>query len=140
MAWWLWIVAGLALLVVEMATSGGLFALFFGFGALVVGVLALLGVAGPAEMQWLLFSALSVVALLCVRRRLRARLVPRRAVGSLVGEAALPLEDLAPHGTGKVELRGTSWEARNTTAEALARGRRCVVERLEGLMVWIRPE
>ena len=38
MAWWTWILFGLALLVVEMLTPGGLFALFFGLSALAVSV------------------------------------------------------------------------------------------------------
>ena len=41
---------------------------------------------------------------------------------------------------GKAELRGTSWSARNRGAAALARGQRCVVEKVDGLMLWVRPE
>ena len=46
MIWWYWLVLGLVLLGLELATPGGLLALFFGIGALLVGVLALLGIAG----------------------------------------------------------------------------------------------
>ena len=30
---------------------------------------------------------------------------------SMAGESAIPLEDLVPGGTGKAELRGTTWTA-----------------------------
>ncbi len=141
MEYWQWIVFGLGLLVVEILVPGGLFALFFGAGAIVVGALTWAGAAGPPSVQWLIFSVLSLLALALLRRRLRARLSPpRRPMDTLVGEGAVPMEDLAAGGTGKAELRGTLWDARNGTPLPLSRGQRCLVERVEGLMIWIRPE
>jgi len=140
MEWWIWILLGLGLLVVEMVTPGGLFALFFGLSALLVAGLSALGL-GPAWLQWLAFAALGVVFLLLLRRRLHARLETRNIpVDSLVGEIALPLEDLPPGATGRAEMRGTSWTARNSGGAPLARGCRCQVEKVEGLTIWIRAE
>ena len=140
MAWWTWILFGLALLVVEMLTPGGLFALFFGLSALAVSVMAALGL-GPAWLQWLAFAALGVGLLLLLRNRLQARLRGRRvAVDSLVGELAIPLSDLPARGAGKAELRGTTWECRNAAERPIARGDRCQVEKVDGLTLWIRPE
>jgi len=141
MAWWLWAIIGIALLLIEMVTPGGLFALFFGVAALVVGALEALGVAGPAWLQWLLFAALSVVLVTVVRRRMRGALAPKGGpVDTMVGETATLLDDLSPQGVGRVELRGSSWQARATAGTLLARGARCRVERVEGLTLWIRPE
>jgi membrane protein implicated in regulation of membrane protease activity len=143
MIWWLWILLGLGLLALEMAMPGGFFALFFGVGALLVGALVSVGAAGPAWMQWLLFSVLSIGALATLRKPLQARLNlkgSRRPVDSLVGEMAVALEDFEPGGLGKVELRGTSWSARNRGSVTLGKGRRCVVEKVDGLTLWVRPE
>ena len=141
MAWWLWAIVGIALLLIEMVTPGGLFALFFGVAALVVGALEALGVAGPAWLQWLLFAALSVVLVTVVRRRMRGALAPKGGpIDTMVGETATLLDDLSPQGVGRVELRGSSWQARSTAGTVLARGARCRVERVEGLTLWIRPE
>jgi len=143
MIWWLWVLVGLGLLAFEMALPGGFFALFFGVGALLVGALVALDAAGPAWMQWLLFSVLSIGALVTLRRPLQARLNlggSRRPVDSLVGESAVALEDLAPGGLGKAELRGTSWSARNRGSVALSKGQRCIVEKVDGLMLLVRPE
>lgn len=143
MAWWLWVLTGLALLVLEMATPGGFFAVFFGLAAVLVGVLTALGWSGPAWMQWLLFSVFSVVGLLVFRRPLMRLLKlggQGKPVDSLVGESALILEDVAPGGVGKAEVRGTSWSARTTGAATLPKGQRCRVERIEGLTLWLRPE
>ncbi len=143
MIWWLWIVLGIVLLALEAATPGGLFALFFGLSAILVGGLTVAGWAGSVSTQWLLFSAISVAFLLLLRQPLRARLNltgNQRPVDSFVGESAVALEDLAPGGTGKVELRGSSWSGRNASQAALPKGQRCRVDRIEGLTVWVRPE
>ncbi len=140
MAWWSWILLGLALLVIEIVTPGVLFAIFFGFGALVVGALASLGIAGPPSVQWLAFMVVSVCSLAAVRRHLQ-RTPSTSATGpELVGEVAIPLQDLAPHDVGKAELRGGYWHARNAADTGLARGQRCHVVRVEGLTLWIAPE
>ncbi|MBU6434571.1 MAG: NfeD family protein, partial [Nitrospirae bacterium] len=62
------------------------------------------------------------------------------AVDSMGGETAIPLEDLAPGGTGKAELRGTTWTAHNAGPALLKKSQRCKVERVEGLTLWITAE
>jgi membrane protein implicated in regulation of membrane protease activity len=70
----------------------------------------------------------------------RFRLSGGRPVDRLEGEAAVVTEDVAPGGVGKAELRGASWTARTSGASTLERGRRCRVERVEGLTLWLRSE
>lgn len=142
MAWWVWVLVGLGLLVLEMATPGGFFALFFGLAAIVVGGLVALGWGGPVALQWVLFSGLAVVMLVLLRGPLKARLNidgQHKTVDSLVGDAGVVLEDLAAGGVGKVEIRGSTWSARVAGAN-LAKGQRCRVERVDGLTLWVRPE
>jgi len=144
MAWWLWLLVGLALLGIEMLTPGGFFTIFFGVAGLVVGVLARFGLAGPAWMQWVWFSGLSIISLLLFRKPLlawmRSREVQRPEVDSLVGESAVLLEAIPAGGIGKAELRGTSWSARNVDGDALPSGRRCRVARVDGLTLWIKAD
>jgi inner membrane protein len=142
MVWWIWLLGGLALLLLEMATPGGFFFLFFGSAALAVGVLAGLGV----EQDWLqvvIFSVLSVGSLLIFRGPLMRRMAERpgrAAVDAIAGETATLTEDLPPRGLGKAELRGSSWNAQNATDHALGKGQRCRVERVDGLTLIVRPE
>ena len=56
------------------------------------------------------------------------------------GEVGTLAQELPPGGVGKVELRGTSWSAKNTSEVALKRGERCVVVRVEGLTLFVGPE
>ena len=45
--WWHWLVLGLLLVVVELVSAGGFYIIFFGVGALIVGLLSASGAAGP---------------------------------------------------------------------------------------------
>jgi len=139
MTWWAWVLLGIALLVVEVATPGGLFALFFGAGAIVVAPLAALGV--PEAGQWLAFTVFSVASLLGLRRRLSLALgkTPKAQV-ELVGESAVVLAEVPADGQGQAELRGVPWSARSAGGVALPVGCRCRVERVEGLTLWLRAE
>ena len=143
MTWWVWVILGFALMGLELFTPVGFFFLFFGVGALVVGILAGLGLAGPTWLEWLLFSAVSVLSLAVFRGPLLARTRARGSelvIDRLVGEIALPVEDLAPGAVGKVELRGTTWTAHNDGPVTLARGQRCRVTRVDGLTLGIVAE
>jgi membrane protein implicated in regulation of membrane protease activity len=141
MLWWHWILVGLVLAGLELLTPGGFFIVFFGAGGIVVGALALAGIAGPLWLQWLLFSVISVGALLLLRAPLQRRMAGSpRDVDALVGEVAFPTDDIAPGAVGRAELRGTTWNARNVDAVALARQQRCTVTRVDGLMIAIRAE
>jgi len=144
MAWWVWVLAGLVLLGLELATPGGFFIAFFGVAALVIGALVGAGLLGSVWVQWLLFSILSVVSLLLFRKPLlewmKRREPVRPPVDSLVGQEAILTDDLPAGGVGKAELRGTSWSVRSRDGAGLARGRRCRVEQVEGLTLWVRAE
>jgi membrane protein implicated in regulation of membrane protease activity len=140
--WWHWLVLGLILCALEMA-SGGFYVLFFGIAALVVGTLSVAGLAGPEWVQLLLFSILSVVSLLFFRSPLLRWTNldrPGGAVDALVGESAVPLEDIAPAAVGRAELRGTVWTARNAGVDTLRPGQRCIVVRVDQLTISIKPE
>jgi membrane protein implicated in regulation of membrane protease activity len=143
MAWWIWVLGGLILLVLEVATPGGFFAVFFGAGAILVGVLKALGWDGPAWAEWLVFTILSLVALGLFRKPLMRRFNlsgGKKTVDRMEGERALVTEEVAPGGVGKAEMRGTPWTARTAGESVLAKGQRCRVERVEGLTLWLRAE
>jgi membrane protein implicated in regulation of membrane protease activity len=143
MPWWHWLALGLILVALEMAASGGFYVIFFGIAALAIGGLRLFDVAGPAWFQVLLFSVVSVGSLLLFRSRFLRWMQldkPGDDVDSLVGEIAVPLEDIAPGAVGRAELRGTVWSARNAARVPVIRGARCTVVRVDRLMIFLEPE
>ena len=142
MEWWLWLAGGLALVVAELATPSGFFIIFFGIGALVVGVLARLGIVTNLPLQVLTFTALSVLALVLLRGRLQTRMQipPRPNVDSLVGDLAIVRESLSPGVVGRVEVRGSAWSARNISSVTLDPGQRARVSAIDGLTLTVVPE
>jgi inner membrane protein len=141
MLWWLWIVLGLVLIALELATPGGFFVIFFGVGALAVGALVLLDVVGAIWVQWLLFPLIALVTLRLFRQPLLGYIrVHDHDVDSLVGEVAVAAADIPPGRHGRAELRGSSWNARNVDTATLAAGQRCRVVAVQGLMLDLRQE
>jgi membrane protein implicated in regulation of membrane protease activity len=142
MTGWMWIALGLVLAAIELATPGGFFVIFFGVGAVMVGLLRAAGFLEPAWSQWLAFSIVALVALRLFRQPLLARLQTRDSgqVDSIVGDAAMPSSALAPGGRGKAEVRGALWNARNVSDRAIAARERCRVVAVNGLELDIRPE
>lgn len=141
--WWHWLVLGLLLVLSELGAAGGFYIIFFGIGALIVGLLASVGLAGPLAIQVLLFSILSVGSLLLFRNRLlRSFQQDPQApeIDSIVGAVAVAMEPVLPGAVGRVELRGSAWQARNSGSTALAQGTRCRVTRVDGLTLTVEPE
>lgn len=138
--WWMWLLFGFGLLLVEIITPGGFYVFFFGVGAILVGLLSAIGVAGPAWLQWLLFGSISLAALLVFRKPLlsKVRNPIGHSVDSLIGETAVALQEIASGQIGKAEMRGTAWNARNVGATSIYTGQRCLVEQVEGLTLYIR--
>jgi inner membrane protein len=143
MTWWMWMILGLLLLLGELATPGGFYVIFFGASAIVIGLLSLIGIAGPQWLQWLLFTALSVLGVAVFRQRLLSRLeVPRRPddLDTVVGKIALVVEPMPPGSFGRVEMRGTAWSAKNLGPQPLASGERVKVEHVDGLILGVRSD
>ncbi len=143
MPWWIWFVCGLALALLEvLLSSGDLFLLLIGAAAFVVGIV---DVAGGHDLilQMLVFCVAAGSSLVFFRRRLSDRLkggVPDRQVDSLLFERARAVDSLEPAAEGRVELRGTNWTARNVGNIAIPSGTPCRVEKVDGLVLWVRPE
>ncbi len=140
--WWFWVVAGLILMAAEILTPGGFFIVFFGFGAVATGVLKLFGMEVGTVLEILIFVVISVGGLFQFRQKLLdqfgkpAKEVPD--VDSLVSQVAVAIDDLVPGQPGKVELRGTAWNAENLGAEPILKTHRCRVERVDGLTLYVR--
>jgi len=138
--WWVWIVLGGVLLVAEVFLPTDFFLVFFGVAALVLGIVGLVAPGLPPFAEWLLYAVLSVMTLLLFRRRLQRRFTHDHVAGvdSLVGQAAIAREPIAPGSRGQVELRGTVWTAKNSGTVAIQSGDRCVVESVDGLTLDVR--
>jgi membrane protein implicated in regulation of membrane protease activity len=141
LTWWMWLIAGVILLAIEILTPGGFFIIFFGCGAVVVGLLLLAGLPMSTAVQGLVFLALSVVSLKLFRKPVLERFqasMPSGKVDSMEGETAVALEDIPSGGYGKAELRGSAWNAHNTSDQSIARQQRVRVVKVDGLTLQVR--
>ena len=134
MPWWAWLVLGFGMLAGELLAPGGFYLLFAGLGALAVGALAALQLAGPPWTQWVLFTAISVLSMTMLRSRLRrSALGGGRVERRLVGRSVLLKTAIEPGGSGQAEHSGSVWQVRNAGTRALAQGERCRVDEVDGV-------
>ena len=109
-----WLILGIVLLFVELATPGFV-AMFFGMAAVTVALLDWLLPLGQV-IPWLLFAVLSVIYILLLRNLLKKvflgdKNAPDRLEDTFVGKHAKVVEPVAPGKPGKVEFSGCLWEA-----------------------------
>jgi hypothetical protein len=142
MAWWFWIVLGTVLLAAEVIISADFYLVFFGIAGLMLGLLAVFGVTLPVWGQWLLFAGLAIAGLVIYRGRWKRKLMTtdREMLPELEGEVGVAREDIAAGARGRIDLRGSAWDAQNDDSAHLAAGERCVVVRVDGLTLHVRPE
>jgi membrane protein implicated in regulation of membrane protease activity len=141
--WWGWIAAGALLLGAELLVVDVEFYLvFLGASAIAVGLVALAGADLPGWVEWLGFAALSLASTLWFRARAYRLLRPETPdlPDSLVGSTVVAEAAIAPGALGRVELRGSSWQARNTGAKPLAPGDRARVVAVDGLLLETESE
>ena len=108
MTGWMWIALGLVLAAIELATPGGFFIIFFGVGAVVVGLMRVAGLLEAAWAQWLVFPIVAAGGAALFRQPLLARLQGHdsgHVVDTLVGDAALPVDRT---GAGRARQGGSA--------------------------------
>lgn len=129
---WFWLILG-ALLILSEFFLTGIVAVFFGVGALLVGILTVIGLIDSLPEQITVFSVLSIAALLFARERIRVWFrgkVSDRWDGDKDllfsrGERATVSRTFVD-GVGKVRLSGTDWTAESDDPDLT-----------EGATVWI---
>ena len=141
MPWWGWMVLGGLLLAAEIGVSTDFWLAVIGAAALGIGLLGLAGVDAPLWVQWLAFAGLAVVLAVFVRGPAYQRLMASTVdlAPELLGERARVVNDaIAPGAMGKVELRGSTWRARNEGTEALPDGAVAQVDGVDGVVLRVR--
>ncbi|MDR1662421.1 MAG: NfeD family protein [Azoarcus sp.] len=105
--WWFWIVGGIALILLELAIPS-FFVIWFGLGALLVGLALLLAPGLPLSGQLLLWAAAStVMTILWFRyfKRFTNKTRIGTADGDVIGEIGLLVHAVAPFTRGKVRFQ-----------------------------------
>jgi membrane protein implicated in regulation of membrane protease activity len=141
MPWWGWCVIGTLLLCAELfAIDAQFYLIFVGIGAVAVGLVGLSGIEMPIWLQWLSFAAVSLLAMVTVRRKLyeQLRKRPIGTVDSDVNRRVLIPLDLQPGRSGRVEYRGSGWTAVNVGEQTIPAGSEVFIESVDGLTLNVR--
>ena len=132
--WWIWMALAAIFIIAEIFTAG-FFILWFGIGAAVAGILALLGFG--AGWQWGGFVVVSG-ALFIISRRFAERFTKKQPPGigadRFVGKEGIVLEEIDNmKDTGRVRMDKEEWRAVSDTGEVIPPEARVTVTRLDGV-------
>ena len=138
--WWHWEIAGLALVLLELAVPA-FFIIWFGFGAMLVGLVLLVAPALALSAQigvWVLASVAMTVLWFRVFKRSQHKTLVGTAAGEVIGEIGLLVSAVAPFERGKVRfqrpvLGAEEWAC--VAESAIAAGQRVRVVSVEGSYV-----
>ena len=140
----MWLAGGLALVVAELATPSGFFIIFFGLGALTVGVLAALERRhGGAGCSGCCSPCCRSAYLLLFRGRLAGQASRcRRRRTSIRWSASWPScrSGCCRAWSAASKCAARSWSARNTSSVTLDAGQRARVAAVDGLTLAVVPE
>ncbi|HEY0322575.1 MAG TPA: NfeD family protein [Pyrinomonadaceae bacterium] len=145
LAWILWTVLGVILIIAEVFTPGFVL-LWFGIGALAAALAGLVGVSS-LTIQFLIFITVSV-ALTAASRTIFVNYFSREKTGSdlKTGVDALPgqigtvvISSKGALNEGAVKVYGSTWTAYPAEGETpLEEGERVSVERVQGASIYVR--
>jgi membrane protein implicated in regulation of membrane protease activity len=141
--WWIWMAIAALFIVGEIFTQG-FFLFWFGIGAAVAGVLAILGLG----VGWQLGAFVVVSGVLfAVSRRFAEKFSKKQPPGigadRFIGLEGVVLEEIDNvKNTGRVRVQKDEWRADSETGDIIPQGERIIVTRLDGthLVVKIKSE
>lgn len=126
----IWMLLGIFLILAEFVVPG-LVVVFFGFSALIVGLLIWAGMPGEGPLPFVVFAAVSLGTLLLLRKQCKSWFVGKSIGSQIAGEDDdfLGREAIVASGfdnaraqAGRVTYRGTQWDARTKEETQLKTG------------------
>ncbi|WP_439184263.1 NfeD family protein [Carboxylicivirga taeanensis] len=136
----IWFIAGAALLLLEFIIPG-VFILFFGIGAWVTALCIYL--FDPSlPVQFIIFALTSVISLLLLRNFLLKKIYNMPDLvddpdEEFIGGIGQCVVNIRHDSDGKVEFKGTTWNASSTTA--INAGAKVKIIRKVGLILKVEP-
>jgi membrane protein implicated in regulation of membrane protease activity len=111
----IWFLIGLVLFLLELVVPGFII-FFFGFGAWLTALVCLVADPGT-NLQIIIFAVASILSLLVLRRMIQKKFFYSKEDHSgavedeFTGKEGIALTDFGPGKKGKVEFKGTTWNA-----------------------------
>ena len=138
--WHWWVIGGIVLFILEIFTPGFVLACF-GVSCLLTAGVSFLN--GDIKVQILTFSVASIVIFFGIRPFFLRYISPygkgvKTNVDALVGRAGIVTEDIDPDKySGRVIVGGEDWRAVSNKGEAIVKGSKIIVKRVEGTKLFV---
>ena len=136
-----WIVLLVVLIIVEPVTAQ-LVTIWFAAGAAAALIAELCGL--QQWLQWVIFIAVSAVALIATRplvRKVTNKTVQPTNADRCIGQTAVVIEDIDNiEGKGQVHVNGVTWTARSSDGSVFRKDERVTVEKIEGVKLIVKAQ
>ena len=136
-----WIVLLVVLIIVEAVTAQ-LVTIWFAAGAAAALIAELCGL--QQWLQWVIFIAVSAVALVATRplvRKVTNKTVQPTNADRCIGQTAVVTEDIDNiEGKGQVHVNGVTWTARSSDGSVFRKDERVTVEKIEGVKLIVKAQ
>lgn len=134
----IWFLIGLFCVISEFSVPG-LIIIFFGVGAWIVALTALV-IDLNLFSQLILFLFSSVLTLLLLRKRLAIKKRTEIDVtDDFIGKIAIAENDFSKGRFGKVTFKGASWKAQTSSEETIHQGQHVKIIRYESITLHVEP-
>ncbi len=138
----IWFIIGLVLFLLELVLPGFVI-FFFGVGAWITALLCL--IANPGiNLQVVVFAVTSVLSLLALRKMIQKRFfysnsdLSDKVEDEFTGKDAVAVIDFEPSKIGKVDFKGTTWQAESESS--IRNGQIVVIKRKENFKLIVEPK
>jgi membrane protein implicated in regulation of membrane protease activity len=139
-----WFIIGLVLFLAELVIPG-FFIFFFGLGAWVTALVCLIGNPDSiTNMQMIIFAVTSVLSLIALRRIIQRKFFYSKGDKSgevedeFTGKEALAITEIGPEKKGKVEFKGTTWNADSKLE--ITKGQSVIIIEKENFTLTVKPK
>ena len=138
--WVIWMFVAAVFVVAEIFTMG-FFLLWFGIGAAVAGLIALLGLKLGWQLAcFVVASGILVAASRPFAEKLTKKQPPGIGADRFVGQRGVVLEAIDNiRNTGRIRIGKEEWRADSESGDEIPEGTSVVVSRLEGTRVIVKP-
>jgi membrane protein implicated in regulation of membrane protease activity len=139
--WWVWMAIAALFIIGEIFTQG-FFLFWFGIGAAVAGLLAILGLGVGWQLgAFVVVSGVLFVVSRQVAEKISKKQPPGIGADRFVGLEGVVLEEIDNvKNTGRVRVQRDEWRADSQTGEIIPEGARIVVVRLDGAHMVVRTK
>ena len=130
----LWLIVGLVMLFAELVSVTLVF-VFFAIAAFITSLLAATGLVNSWEYQIIVFSVISIVATLMLRKPAK-RWINRsdqKDYNDFAGETAMVIKDIPAEGEGRIYYRGAEWMAISAKKVPIVAGSKVTIIKADGI-------